>query len=320
MDNSKLSSNWKILQQRLNAEKESYPVQPSGVNVRLKRKKEHGSRVEPIIKRQKAPNGQSKAAVTKGTSKMDQPSSRSRPRSTSAANEKAPIRDSSMPSRPSTSLSHVAQDPEAEENEGVSATSFAGRYIALDCEMVGVGPQPDQDSQVARVSLVNYHGEQLYDTYVKPTLPVTDYRTAVSGIRAHHLRAGRPFREVQADLALFLKGRILVGHYLKSDFSVLSLKHPPMDIRDTSRLQKFRNMNGGRNPKLKTLAKDVLGLDIQGGEHSSVEDARAAMLLYRAEKDAFEAEIKSSYPQPVKKTGIGKGIRIRSKSKKTKRR
>ncbi|KAH9640133.1 hypothetical protein HF086_002793 [Spodoptera exigua] len=33
-------------------------------------------------------------------------------------------------------------------------------------------------------------------------------------------------------------------------------------------------------PSLKRLAKEILGIDIQSGEHSSVEDARAAMQLY----------------------------------------
>ena len=38
---------------------------------------------------------------------------------------------------------------------------------------------------------------------------------------------------------------------------------------------------GKRRPQaLKVLAKRELGLDIQSGEHSSVDDARAALYLY----------------------------------------
>ncbi len=39
----------------------------------------------------------------------------------------------------------------------------------------------------------------------------------------------------------------------------------------------------GRKPKpraLRRLAAELLGLDIQGGEHSPVDDARAALYLY----------------------------------------
>lgn len=59
----------------------------------------------------------------------------------------------------------------------------------MDCEMVGVGPN-GEDSIVARVSIVNRFGKCIYDKYVKPTEEVTDYRTAVSGIRPEHLKTG----------------------------------------------------------------------------------------------------------------------------------
>lgn len=64
------------------------------------------------------------------------------------------------------------------------------RIVAMDCEMVGVGPK-GEDSIVARVSLVNQFGKCIYDKYVKPTEKVTDYRTAVSGIRPENFKTGR---------------------------------------------------------------------------------------------------------------------------------
>ena len=59
--------------------------------------------------------------------------------------------------------------------------------IAIDCEMVGVGLNEDA---LARVSIVDKKGEVLYDKYVKPEEPVTDYRTKVSGIRPENLANG----------------------------------------------------------------------------------------------------------------------------------
>lgn len=58
--------------------------------------------------------------------------------------------------------------------------------------MVGVGPN-GEDSIVARVSIVNQFGKCVYDKYVKPTEEVTDYRTAVSGIRPENIKTGRSF-------------------------------------------------------------------------------------------------------------------------------
>jgi RNA exonuclease 4 len=175
-------------------------------------------------------------------------------------------------------------------NEGLSPTAEAGKYIAIDCEMVGVGPTPDNDSALARVSLVNYHGHQLYDSYVLPKEPVTDYRTYVSGITPELLQTARTLETVQADVARLLDGKILVGHAIKNDLAALLLGHSKRDIRDTSRHPPFRQLAGGKTPSLKRLARDVLGMDIQGGEHSSIEDARATMLLFRRDKDGFERE------------------------------
>lgn len=63
------------------------------------------------------------------------------------------------------------------------------KALALDCEMVGVGPK-GKESIAARVSLVNQYGKCVYDKFVKPTEPVTDYRTAVSGVQPEHLKQG----------------------------------------------------------------------------------------------------------------------------------
>lgn len=63
------------------------------------------------------------------------------------------------------------------------------RAVAMDCEMVGVGPK-GEDSILARVSIVNQFGKCVYDKYVKPTEKVTDYRTAVSGIRPQNINSG----------------------------------------------------------------------------------------------------------------------------------
>ena len=63
-------------------------------------------------------------------------------------------------------------------------------------EMVGIGPTPDTDSQLARVSLVDYHGQQLYDSYVRPQAAVTDYRTAISGITPAALKRGSRVSDV----------------------------------------------------------------------------------------------------------------------------
>jgi RNA exonuclease 4 len=166
--------------------------------------------------------------------------------------------------------------------------------------MVGVGPNPERESALARVSIVNYNGDQIYDSYVKPKELVTDWRTPVSGISPTNMSTARSFEQVQSDIAGILAGNILVGHAVRNDLDALLLSHPKRDIRDTARHPPFRKLAGGSSPRLKILAAELLGLEIQTGAHSSVEDGRATMLLFRKEKEAFERE-------HAKKWGPGNG-------------
>lgn len=53
-------------------------------------------------------------------------------------------------------------------------------------------------------------------------------------------------------------------------------------------VKKCLQITKGSTPSLKCLAKEVLGVTIQDGEHSSVEDARAAMQLYCTVSKSWE--------------------------------
>ncbi len=53
--------------------------------------------------------------------------------------------------------------------------------VAIDCERVLT--EGNKES-LARVSIVNYNGDTIYDTYVIPDEKVLDYRTWVSGVTA----------------------------------------------------------------------------------------------------------------------------------------
>ena len=78
-----------------------------------------------------------------------------------------------------------------------------------------------------------------------------------------------------------LKGRILVGHALKHDTKVLFLDHPKRHIRDTALYKPFRAAFGGRTPSLKNLSARMLGVAVQTGEHSSVQDAQVGTRTFR---------------------------------------
>ncbi|NWT59310.1 REXO4 exonuclease, partial [Erythrocercus mccallii] len=176
----------------------------------------------------------------------------------------------------------------------VKEKAFDGltRAVAMDCEMVGVGPK-GEDSILARVSIVNQFGKCVYDKYVKPTEKVTDYRTAVSGIRPQNINTGEDFKTVQKEVAEILKGRILVGHALQNDLKVLLLDHPQKMMRDTQRYKPFKQRVKSSRPSLKLLCERLLNVQVQTAEHCSIQDAQAAMRLYTLEKKKWEAAVKN---------------------------
>ena len=345
-----LSSNWKRLQAKLQASKPAKSQTTSEQETSLKRKRPSTPNEKPTKASQQSSNATGgftlhKSAVTRKRQKMEEPATVGA--SIKQHNVKTLSRSVSTPQLKRTPLTSSEKDaavaddiltPHPDfpdiENEGVSEKALPGKYVALDCEMVGVGPEPNRDSALARVSLVNYHGHQVYDSYVQmpPKVEVTDYRTAVSGIEPKHLRkdVARSFEEVRNDLRILLGGRILVGHAVKNDLDVLILKHDKRLIRDTSKFSKFRALatKAGWTPGLKMLTQKLLGVEIQTGAHSSVEDARATMALFRLEKEEFENEIRQKYgnvrpPTAAAEAEDGEGEekkkRNRKKSKKKKK-
>jgi len=84
-------------------------------------------------------------------------------------------------------------------------------------------------------------------------------------------------------------------------------------VRDTARFSGFRKYSAGKTPSLKKLVKEILGVEIQEGQHSSVEDARAAMLLFRRHKSAFDTEHARRFPTYA--PGSGAKSKKKKKSK-----
>ncbi|KAH1183867.1 hypothetical protein KIL84_014483 [Mauremys mutica] len=190
------------------------------------------------------------------------------------------------------SLSHSLQRP--------------GKCVAIDCEMVGTGPG-GKLSELARCTVVNYNGDVIYDKYIRPELPIMDYRTRWSGITKQHMQKATPFSAAQREILKILKDKIVVGHAIHNDFRALKYFHPRSRTRDTSRIP-LLNRKAGLPVKvsasLKSLARQLLHKKIQVGQkgHSSVEDARTSMELYRLVEVQWEQELASSQPSSPPRT------------------
>ena len=175
----------------------------------------------------------------------------------------------------------------------LSESTDITHVLALDCEMVGVGAF-GADSRLASVCVINEAGNQVYFSYAKPTKPVTDYRTWVSGIEPAHLRDAPSFNTVQKEVKHLLAGHVIVGHSLEHDFGALGFSPPRHMCRDTAHDVRRLLSRGGRPRKLRHITWEFLGLVIQDSAdgHSPLEDAQAALFLYLRFRDEFEARAK----------------------------
>ncbi|KAI1801141.1 ribonuclease H-like domain-containing protein [Daldinia bambusicola] len=324
-----LSSNWKKLQEKIKAESTATSSSSLSKTV-TKRKAEDVPPSKSQQKRQKLqepPKHQEQQSLPKSSNKSSRkPTQASLPKKPMGVAQSSTIAKGT-PTTITPSLALWAEDNDVSPedlaeaynlgvknnsslvtaepprvNEGLAPGVEVGKYIAIDCEMVGVGPE-GRDSVLARVSVVDFHGRQVYDSFVRPRETVTDWRTHITGLTPRILLpVARNFDEVQEAVATLMRGRIVVGHDIRHDLAVLQLSHPSGQIRDTARFAGYKQYGHGPKPALRVLAREVLGVEIQTGHHSSVEDARVAMLLFRKRKSDFDVQHAGKYSLPAEKT------------------
>ncbi|XP_039958661.1 putative exonuclease GOR [Bactrocera tryoni] len=159
-------------------------------------------------------------------------------------------------------------------------SDIEAKVYALNCKMCYTG----RGLEVARVSLVGYDGQVVYDHFVKPTSEVVDYCTRFSGVTAKDLcemqnKNLKTFAEAQKDLLQLIDAdTILIGHSMENDLRVLKIVHKK--VVDTA--HEFPHpLRFPRRHSLKNLTKKYLKRDIQCGNngHDSVENARACLEL-----------------------------------------
>ncbi|KAG8946160.1 hypothetical protein FRC04_012015 [Tulasnella sp. 424] len=105
-------------------------------------------------------------------------------------------------------------------------TSDGKEYVGLSTIVIGTGAG-GTIPMLARVTLVNWYGQPLYDTYVKPTDPVTSYRETTTGLDGTYFtdEIAVPFQQAQLMVAGWLSGKVIVGHQIWKDLQVLNTQY-----------------------------------------------------------------------------------------------
>lgn len=224
VDPKDLSPAWKVLQMKLNEEKAE---------------KEKAAKAEKEANPEGSDDGFTKVQTKKQKQKMNR--KRRAQEALAAASEVKRVHHD---------IPVVIEDSERGE---------LTKVIAIDCEYVGAGMGGTTDI-LARISIVNELGKIVYDKFVKPTEKVTDFRTAVSGIRPENMIKAIPFDRAQTEVSKLIDGRIVIGHAVHNDFRVLKLNHIRKLTRDTAKCTILKNMaNHHGTPSLKKTGKRSTG-------------------------------------------------------------
>jgi RNA exonuclease 4 len=186
----------------------------------------------------------------------------------------------------------------SEKNHHDAPMTKRDLYFCLRCGTVGIGPG-GTDVAVGRVTLVNWENQVVFDTFVKVSVRVTDYRTAETGITAQALcsEKAQELEDVRAKVSVIIKGKIMIGHGLEMDLLALGVVHPWCDVRDTANYAPY--MKQVIDPllvmllprDLQDLATDVLNRDISETNGEPIEDAICCLDLYKAARSEWEASL-----------------------------
>lgn len=164
-----------------------------------------------------------------------------------------------------------------------------------------MGTSITNSCELIQLSAVDYFtGEVLIDSIVRPKVQMSHYNTPYSGITPQMMKRAvtegeflESFEGARAELWKWIDSEtVLVGHSLNHDLCQLHLVHP-LIVDSYICVPKLVSSGNG----LKTLAKQLLGKDVQEGlegkrGHDCVEDALAAreLVIWCSEnKEVLEA-------------------------------
>eukprot|EP00743_Colponemidia_sp_Colp-15_P008970 GILK01009787.1.p1 GENE.GILK01009787.1~~GILK01009787.1.p1 ORF type:complete len:1312 (+),score=250.87 GILK01009787.1:55-3990(+) len=208
----------------------------------------------------------------------------------------------------SIALPHNVTVPSFKRLNNNELQEFSRRsvLVALDAEFVALELEESEIREdgtkevlkpshlsLARVSVVRAEGsragEPFIDDYIVTQEPIVDYLTRFSGLVPGDLDPAMSRHHLTTKKTVYSKLRYLVdsgcrfiGHGLKQDFRIINIFIPPDQIIDTVDLY---HLPGHRKISLRFLAAALLSSNIQLETHDSIEDARAALALYRRYED-----------------------------------
>jgi RNA exonuclease 4 len=184
----------------------------------------------------------------------------------------------------------------------LAASIDTTQCICIDVECVATGTKYD-DRAVARVAVVDWEENIIFDRMVKPDLPVVSHLTALTGIEPGQLDEASPLSDIIAELktACLNPMTVIVGQSISKDIEWLGLVEGVdfayiFDIAHLFRIPRHpTDPRAFQSPfiyvNLRHECLVLLNVDIQAGAHSPVVDAVYSMRLFTTYQYVSSAEL-----------------------------
>lgn len=170
-------------------------------------------------------------------------------------------------------------------------------YISVSLALESVKPNQNfPNTQLAvRVTLVNYIGEIVLDTLVKPPKSIQLQSMAkIHGLTPAYYDQGRSFTDVQRFIQKVLKGKLLIGTNTRRQLELLNLKNQPfVDVG-------FQTKEAVKPTNLKRQAVEELNASLDYHPSCTIVDARIQMALFKKKKVMYSQFIEGATEAQLK--------------------
>ena len=166
-------------------------------------------------------------------------------------------------------------------------------YLAFDVETTGLSPETDEIIEIGALKVREGKVCERFISFVKPSEPVSERITEITGITNEMLKDAAPKEDVIRAFLDFCGDEVLIGHNLPFDYSFVKnqakLFGLPFEKQGIDTLKIARCVHKGRQSNsLEALcAKYSI---VNSSAHRAYHDALATAKLYQTLAHYFEAE------------------------------
>jgi len=163
-------------------------------------------------------------------------------------------------------------------------------FVALDLETTGLNPSSDRILEIGAVKVINGQVCETYETLINPGMRISSRIEELTGISNEMVINGIAPGEAVRKLVDFCEGFPLLGHNILFDYSFV--KRAAVNLNLTFEKKGIDTLKIARNllPDLESRSLECLCSHFhitQGRAHRAVNDAYAALELYRILKERF---------------------------------